>query len=398
MSQTMTSLAYSSAAPIHDVDVRLETVQAARLARTPNTADSGPGSPGKKKRKGKKKDGFSSTFGKIKALDPLAEENKKHMANMAKGFLELLDLHNTMELSSLCGMMGIRIERKTKNVEKKQFIMDLINKQIDEVGKPDVVYVNILKHMWEGTLFEYLRAKGQPLQSTENDPRGFLIAFWRKMTKTIVPFDPYYVPQTLTNRAKDDRRADDINAILDTMEQKEVAVKAAEVKIRREHDYTNVLTYLQTVSSLHNTEKEGRNYLIGEVEISRAKVRKNNNNTNAAPKKHYPDGTTATLRCLTRHSLHRFHTPRSPSKCSTRSLRSSRTGTSSSRALGWRTRRTPRPWGASSSSSSLPTRATSSTTTTSSDASCWMSGRERTTRSSRARRRTMSLRLPPRRD
>jgi hypothetical protein len=250
------------------VDVRLETVQAARSARTPGTAES---SPGKKRRK-KKKDGFSSTFGKIKAIDPLAEENKKHMENMEKGFLELLDLHNTMELSSLCGMLGIRIERKTKNVEKKEFIMKHIQKQIEVEGKPDVVYVGVLKHMWEGTLFEYLRAKGQPLHSTENDPRGFVIAFWRKMTKTIVPFDPYYVPQNLVNRAKDERRAEDINAILDTMEQKELAVKAAEVKVRREHDYTNVLTYLQSVSSLHNTEKEGRNYLIGEVEISRAKV------------------------------------------------------------------------------------------------------------------------------
>jgi len=57
------------------------------------------------------------------------------------------------------------------------------------------------------------------------------------------------------------------------MEQKENAVKAAEQKIRREHDYTNVLTYLQSVSSLHGVEREGRNYLIGEVEMCRAKVR-----------------------------------------------------------------------------------------------------------------------------
>ena len=56
------------------------------------------------------------------------------------------------------------------------------------------------------------------------------------------------------------------------MEAKELAVKAAEVKIRREHDYTNVLLYLQSVTSLHNTEKEGRSYLIGEVEMCRAKV------------------------------------------------------------------------------------------------------------------------------
>ena len=137
---------------------------------------------------------------------------------------------------------------------------------------PDQVYISVLKHMWEGTLFEYLRAKGQPLHSTENDPRGFVIAYWRKMTKTIVPFDPYYIPQNLQKRAKSDKRSDDIVAIMDTMAAKEMNVKAAEHKIRREHDYTNVLTYLQSVTSLHNTEKEGRNYLIGEVEMCRAKV------------------------------------------------------------------------------------------------------------------------------
>ena len=33
-----------------------------------------------------------------------------------------------------------------------------------------------------------------------------------------------------------------------------------------------MLTYLQSVTALHNTEREGRNYLIGEVEMCRAKV------------------------------------------------------------------------------------------------------------------------------
>jgi hypothetical protein len=76
----------------------------------------------------------------------------------------------------------------------------------------------------------------------------------------------------MQNRAKSEKRSEDIVAILDTMEAKEVNVKAAEQKIRREHDYTNVLTYLQSVTALHNTEREGRNYLIGEVEMCRAKV------------------------------------------------------------------------------------------------------------------------------
>jgi len=30
---------------------------------------------------------------------------------MQKGFAELLELHNTVELSSLCGMLSLKIER-----------------------------------------------------------------------------------------------------------------------------------------------------------------------------------------------------------------------------------------------------------------------------------------------
>ena len=89
--------------------------------------------PSRKNRKKKKKDGFNSTFGKIRAIDPLAEENKKHLENMEKGFLELLDLHNTMELSSLCGMIGLKIERKTKNVEKKELISGYIRDLCEKV-------------------------------------------------------------------------------------------------------------------------------------------------------------------------------------------------------------------------------------------------------------------------
>lgn len=85
------------------------------------------------------------------------------MENMENGFIELMDLQNTTELSSMCGMLGVRIDRKTKNNEKKTLIINHVRQQIKEVGSPDKVYVGILKHMWEGTLFEYLRAKGQPL-------------------------------------------------------------------------------------------------------------------------------------------------------------------------------------------------------------------------------------------
>jgi len=71
----------------------------------------------------KTKGNFASTFSKVKKLDPLAEETKKHLSNMENGFMDLMNLQNTTELSSLCGMLGIRIDRKTKNLEKKELIV-----------------------------------------------------------------------------------------------------------------------------------------------------------------------------------------------------------------------------------------------------------------------------------
>lgn len=170
-----TTLLMSADAPIHDVDIRLPSasrrasLRAKAAGTNPDGSPGGPSSPTRRNRKKKKKDVFNSTFGKIKAIDPLAEENKKHLENMEKGFTELLDLHNTMELSSLCGMLAIKIERKTKNTEKKDLVMKYIRAHCEAGNPPDQVYINVLKHMWEGTLFEYLRAKGQVRRGSHSE-------------------------------------------------------------------------------------------------------------------------------------------------------------------------------------------------------------------------------------
>ena len=91
-------------------------------------------------------------------MDPLAEENAKMMVDMEKGFLELLALHNTMELSSLCGMLSIKIERKTKNVEKRDYILTQIRTRFANGESPEKIYIGILKFMWEGTLYEYKKS------------------------------------------------------------------------------------------------------------------------------------------------------------------------------------------------------------------------------------------------
>jgi len=60
--------------------------------------------------------------------------------------------------------------------------------------------------------------------------------------------------------------------LLQGAEVKEVGVKHAEIKIRKDHDYRNVVLYLAAVTALHNYEKDGRQYLVNEVEGLRARL------------------------------------------------------------------------------------------------------------------------------
>ena len=51
----------------------------------------------------------------------------------------------------------------------KDLVMKYIRAHCEAGNPPDQVYINVLKHMWEGTLFEYLRAKGQVRRGSHSE-------------------------------------------------------------------------------------------------------------------------------------------------------------------------------------------------------------------------------------
>eukprot|EP01036_Dinobryon_divergens_P043109 gene43109-57352_t len=88
------------------------------------------------------------------------------VARMTEGLRLTLKLHKPVELSSICGVLGLKtLERAHDSME---FIMEYA-KDGDEVAETKVT--KIVEAMWEGALFEYLINIGSPLQSSAADPK-----------------------------------------------------------------------------------------------------------------------------------------------------------------------------------------------------------------------------------
>ena len=160
----------------------------------------------------------------------------------------------------------------------------------------------MLHLIWEGILYEYLRASGMPLRTADNDPRIFTLQLWRKQAQQMreKAFKPHYIPRNVVTRLikknNDVSLDSDLMAVLEGIEVKEIASKRSEVptpgdivllllslmclrtcpcpqaKMRSERDYRNVVTYLSCVTDMHDYERDARNYLIGEVQQLRSRM------------------------------------------------------------------------------------------------------------------------------
>ncbi|CAN0270833.1 unnamed protein product, partial [Phaeothamnion confervicola] len=133
----------------------------------------------------------------------------------------------------------------------------------------------VLRSVWEGILFEYLRAAGHPLRGVGLDPRHFVLRHWRRsllepggatvglklaVARRIRPRGPF---------ASEDA---DVAAVRAAVGRREVAAKAAERTLRDGTDYRNVLEYLAAAGNLHAEAVRGVDYLSAEVETARARL------------------------------------------------------------------------------------------------------------------------------
>eukprot|EP01041_Mallomonas_annulata_P006836 gene6836-13845_t len=189
------------------------------------------------------------------------------VARMTEGLRLTLKLHKPVELSSICGVLGLKtLERAHDSME---FIMEYA-KDGDEVAETKVT--KIVEAMWEGALFEYLINIGSPLQSSAADPKVHVLRLWKEgMICESNKFIPHYITRIIPERYQDIPSPDIVKraAKLKSLEDR---VKLTEYRMHENHDYRNVLLYLQHMTELRKSETDVRDYLINELEIARAKL------------------------------------------------------------------------------------------------------------------------------
>lgn len=212
-----------------------------------------------------------------RAVDPLALEEQRMAANLREGLSTLLEMHNPAELGSLCGSLGLVEECEFGTAaEKKAAILRYLGDEGMRLGSQEKAHMRALKFVWDGILYEYLRAEGQPVRSSRVDPRTYTLQLWRKRAAAATggdgTFRPRYLPRHAKRRCDDPSRAEDLEGMLRGVETMELAVKHAEAKVRNEKDHRHVLTYLADVMALHEYERDARDYLTHELESLRARV------------------------------------------------------------------------------------------------------------------------------
>lgn len=213
----------------------------------------------------------------MRLLDPLIEEERRMAENLRHGLSTLLDMHNPAELGSLCGSLGLKDECEYgTHAEKKAGVMRHIAEEGARIGSSLKAHAKALNLIWDGILFEYLRAEGQPLRTTRGiDPRAWTLQLWRRRASSAFggssAFQPFYLPRQLHHRSLQPRAAD-LEGLLRGVALKESAVKHVEAKVRKEADYRHVVCYLAEASNLRQYEADARQYLVHELESARARI------------------------------------------------------------------------------------------------------------------------------
>ncbi|KAG5184343.1 hypothetical protein JKP88DRAFT_277114 [Tribonema minus] len=212
---------------------------------------SGPAAAG-----GKPTRGAAALLQRIeKKFDPFGKGADRVMLDMKAGMEMLLDMHSPVELSSLCGALGV-LEPVT-SPERKSAVMHYIREGRHQAEQR---FAEVLRFVWEGLLFEYLRSVGCPVFTAERDPRIYVLKYWRRSTtdpRGAASFVPYYLERRVYARADGQPEEDpDVGEVRARIMGAEVAVKEAEALVRASRDYRHILTYFSATADLHREAGE----------------------------------------------------------------------------------------------------------------------------------------------
>jgi hypothetical protein len=143
----------------------------------------------------KSREGFANKLQGLKSLDEINREQS--LQRIKDGLHHVLMLHSPVELSSCCGMLGLKVQQKPVN-SIEQIMAFALSDTKQEEGKMQ----KVLSVCWEGALFEYLRAIGHPVYTEFLDPRETVQAIWQKggILETKRAFTPHFVRREIKKR------------------------------------------------------------------------------------------------------------------------------------------------------------------------------------------------------
>jgi hypothetical protein len=200
-------------------------------------------------------------------------EIKKQQAQdrIKKGIMEILGLHTPYELSAICGTLKLKVQQvKTNSLD--QIVTYAYDGGLSKRANPERL-LRILQFCWEGALYEYLRSIGHPVHNQVLDPKATVMQIWDKggFLNNDRSFTPYFVAREVKKRYQKVRDSD-ILVRLEELRRAQEHTKNSEHLVMAEHDYTNILEYFHHMSELRRLETATRDYLIGELEMTRGKI------------------------------------------------------------------------------------------------------------------------------
>ena len=211
----------------------------------------------------------SKTRGKLvglKSYDQLLQEHA--LTRMKEGLKTILEMHTPVELSSICGLLKLKVQQPAK------VSMRLILDYAAEGGKMTEEKIHqIFNCMWEGALVEYLRSIGHPCHSLVTDPKISVMAIWQKGgLMGSRSFTPHFIAREVKKRY-DWKMGDDVLNRIDALRIAQENAKKAEKLVIQEHNYQRILGYFHEMANLRKQETEVRDYLAGELTIARSRLK-----------------------------------------------------------------------------------------------------------------------------
>jgi hypothetical protein len=143
----------------------------------------------------KERQGFASKLAGLKSIEEINKEQS--LQRIKDGLYQVLTLHSPVELSSCCGMLGLKVQQKPINS-----IEQIMGYALSDMKQEEGKLQKVLHVCWEGALFEYLRALGQPVYTEFTDPRETVSAIWQKggILDSRRAFTPHFVRREIKKR------------------------------------------------------------------------------------------------------------------------------------------------------------------------------------------------------